>query len=302
MVYSMRIGFFTYGEWAFGAIHDALCKELYKKGIYAHIIDWNKQYTREEFDCFSKLFDVFCTVPGNAPPCLNSYGIPNERIIAVAHGRYDIQAGIAHQNDINSFKTWGGVSPDLAEYAKLHGVGREMKIAKNGIHFDNFYAPAATSLSTIGYGGALEYKNHLDGGKDLKRGYLIKRISDELGIPVQLVSKRHYLAMPAYYPSVDCVMVSSTEESCGLPLMEGAAAGRMPFSTPVGVSRDYENAPGFVLPFGEDEYVVTALQLMGKLVRDPGTFHRKCVEAQEFARANYDWSVRIDDWVKLLTE
>ena len=298
----MKIAFFTYPEWAFGAIHDALCKELYKKGIYAHIIDWNRQYTREEFASFMRLFDYFCTVPGNAPPCLNSYGVPNERIIAVAHGRYDIQAGIQHNNAFHKYKVWGGVSPDLAEYAKMHGVTREMKIAKNGIHFDNFYCPPSTSLRTIGYGGALEYKNHLDGGKDLKRGYLVKRISDELSLPVNLVTPRHYLAMPHYYPQVDCVMVSSTEESCGLPLMEGAAAGRLPISTHVGVARDYPNAPGCKLPFGEEEYVVTAVQAMGSMMRDESAFHASCRAAQEFARANYDWSVRIDDWVKLFTE
>lgn len=298
----MRIAFFTYQEWAFGAIHDALCKELYKKGIYAHIIDWQKQYSYEEFSAFSKLFDYFCTVPGNAPPVLNDYGVPNEKIALVAHGRFDIQCGLAYNNKFDECGIFGGVSPDLAEYAKMSGINREMRIAKNGIHFDNFYAPAATSLSTIGYGGVLEYKNRYNNDIDLKRGYLVKSVSEGLNIPVHLVSRRHYLGMPAYYPDVDCVMVSSTEESCGLPLMEGAAAGRLPISTPVGVARDYENAPGIVLPFDEGEYVSTAVQEMHRLSMASDEFHRKCVEAQEFARANYDWSVRIDDWVKLFTE
>ena len=298
----MKIAFFTYPEWAFGAIHDALCKELYKNGIYAHIINWERQYTVEEFQSFMKLFDYFCTVPGNAVPCLNGYGVPNERIIAVAHGRYDLQSGLAHNNKYDEFAKLGGVSPDLAEYAKMSGITREMVIAKNGIHFDNFYAPASKELKVIGYGGALEYKNHLDGNKDLKRGYLIKSVSDGLNLPVHLVTRRHYLGMPAYYPDVDCVMVSSTEESCGLPLMEAAAAGRLPISTPVGVSRDYENAPGIVLPFDESEYVSGAVNAMHRLSMASDEFHRMCLEAQEFARANYDWSVRISDWVKLFSE
>jgi len=298
----MRIGFFTYREWAFGAIHDALCKELYKHGIYAHIIDWERQYTSDEFACFSELFDYFCTVPGNAVPCLNSYGVPNERIIAVAHGRYDVQAGIQHNNAFDQFRTWGGVSPDLAEYAKIHGVGREMKIAKNGIHFDNFYTEPSKELRTIGYGGALEYKNHLDGNKDLKRGYLVKRVADGIRLPINLLSRRHYLAMPSYYKTVDAIMVSSTEESCGLPLMEAAAAGRLPISTYVGVTRDYENTPNITLPFAEEEFISSGVAALDALSRDSDGFSAKCKEAQEFAREHYDWSVRIEDWVKLLTE
>jgi len=297
----MRIAFFTYPEWAFGAIHNALCKELYKHGIYANIIDWNKQYARQEFDAFNDLYDIFVTVPGNAPPCLNSYGVPNEKIAAIAHGRYDIQAGIRYRNPFHEYKVWGGVSPDLESYAKLMGIARDMVIAKNGIHFDYFYSKPSTSLGVIGYGGALEYKNHLDEGKDLKRGYLIKRIGDGLALPINLVEPRHYLSMPGYYPQVDCVMVSSTEESCGLPLMEAAAAGRLPISTPVGVARDYENAPGIVLPFEEDKFVTEAVQKMDLLAKDDDGFHKLCCEAQEFARANYDWSHRIQDWITLLT-
>lgn len=297
----MNIAFFTYNEWAFGAIHNALCKELYKQGIYANIIDWNRQYEPEEFSAFNKLYDAFVTVPGNAIPCLNSYGVPNEKIIAVAHGRYDIQAGIAHGNQFNSFMKWGGVSPDLSEYAKQLGVDRRMEIAYNGIHFDYYHTEPSKRLEVIGYGGALEYKNHLDGNKDLKRGYLIKEISNTLDIPVHLVSRRSYLAMPEYYTHVDCVMVSSTEESCGLPLMEGAAAGRLPISTMVGVARDYMGAPGITLPMDPKDYVSEAVEAMNMLRGNDMVFSQLCRHAQDYARENYDWSKRIFDWVKLFT-
>ena len=298
----MKIGFFTYNEWAFGAIHDALCKELYKQGIYAHIISWDRQYTHEEFACFMDTFDYFCTVPGNAVPALNSYGVPNERIMAVAHGRFDIQAGLAHNNAFNEFAIYGGVSPDLAEFGKGLGVEREMRIAKNGIHFDNFYAEPSKELKTIGYGGALEYKNHHNGGVDLKRGYLVKSIADGIRLPINLLSRRHYLAMPSYYKTVDATIVSSTEESCGLPLMEAAAAGRLPISTPVGVTRDYPGTPNITLPFPEDEFIAAGVKAIDELSRNSDKFAIMCREAQDFARENYDWSVRIQDWVKLFTE
>ena len=298
----MRIAFFTYPEWAFGAVHNALCKELYKVGIYSNIIDWNKQYNQKEFESFLELYDVFVTVPGNAVPCLLSYGVPYDRITAIAHGRFDIQAGLAHNNDYNKFRKYGGVSPDLAQFSKSLGVTREMQIAKNGIHFDYFYRKPSTQLNTIGYGGALEYKNQYNEGKDLKRGYLVKKISESAEIPVNLVSPRSYMAMPTYYRDVDCVMVSSTEESCGLPLMEGAAAGRLPISTPVGVARDYGNAPGLVFPFDEVEFVTQSTSQLRLLKNNSETFHKMCVDAQDFARQNYDWSVRIWDWIRLLVD
>jgi len=297
----MRIAFFTYPEWAFGAIHLSLVKELHKEGIEANIIDWNRSWSREEFQMFSRIYDVFVTVPGNAVPCLHSYGIPNERIIAIAHGRYDIQSALAHNNDINTFLKWGGVSPDLAQYALGCGVTRPMDIALNGINFDYFYRKPSTSLNTIGYGGAIEYVNHLDGNKDIKRGYLIKEISDKLDIPVNIVTPRSFLAMPDYYKDVDCVMVSSTEESCGLPLMEGAAAGRLPISTLVGVSRDYDNAPGITLPMDAKEYVDNAVEIIDTMRAFPDVFKTMCIHAQDYAREHYDWSKRISDWVKLLT-
>lgn len=296
----MRIAFFTYSEWAFGAIHNALCKELYRLGIYANIIDWNKQYSQLEMDAFLELYDVFVTVPGNAVPCLLSYGVPYDRIIAIAHGRYDIQSGISHGNDFNAFKKYGGVSPDLQEYSRMLGIDREMGIAMNGIHFDYFYEKPQTKLTNIGYGGVLEYKNPLDQGKDIKRGYLIKQVSDRTGIPVNVVTPRSYMSMPSYYKNVSCVMVSSTEESCGLPLMEASAAGRLPLSTPVGVARDYPNGPCIVLPFDDTDYVERSFSVLSTLKGDSYQYHLNCVEAQDFARQNYDWSIRIWDWVKLL--
>jgi len=50
-----RIAFFTYNEWAFGSIHKALIKELYKNGIDANIIDWNIPYTSITSGTFNEM-------------------------------------------------------------------------------------------------------------------------------------------------------------------------------------------------------------------------------------------------------
>ena len=85
-----------------GPFIKALIKELYKNGIDSNIIDWNISYSREEFNAFMDTYDVFVTVPGNAITALLSYGVPYSSIIAIAHGRYDIQFGLSEGNDFNA--------------------------------------------------------------------------------------------------------------------------------------------------------------------------------------------------------
>ena len=212
-----RIAFFTYNEWAFGSIHKALIKELYKNGIDSNIIDWNIPYSREEFNAFMDTYDVFVTVPGNAITALLSYGVPYSSIIAIAHGRYDIQFGISEGNDFNALRAYGGVSLDLSYFSQQNGINKEFHVVRNGINFDEFYRPVAEHLNVIGYSSVIEKDNPHSNIKDWKRGYLVQDIASKTDTKLLLPSKRSHLAMSAYYKDIDCLMVSSTEqESCGL--------------------------------------------------------------------------------------
>ena len=299
----MRIAFFTYNEWAFGSIHKGLIKELYKNGIDSNIIDWNISYSREEFDAFKEIYDVFVTVPGNAVTALISYGVPYSNIIAIAHGRYDIQFGMSENNDFGSFRAYGGVSLDLAHFSHQNGIHREFNVVRNGINFDEFYRPPAEELNVIGYSGAIEKINQYDEVKDWKRGYLVQEIATKTNTKLHLPSKRSHLAMSSYYKDVDCLMVSSTEqESCGLPLMEAAAAGRLPISTITGINRDFVRPTGVLLPMEEAQYVLSGVDAINTLKRDTSLFNTLCTKAQEFARMHYDWSSVIDNWITLFTK
>ena len=72
-----------------------------------------------------------------------------------------------------------------------------------------------------------------------------------------------HLAMPGYYGTIDCLMVSSTiNESCGLPLLEAAAAGRVPISTMVGINLDVPKPTGYILPMDEMGYVKYGTELI----------------------------------------
>ena len=298
-----RIAFFTYNEWAFGSIHKALIKELYKNGIDSNIIDWNISYSREEFNAFMDTHDVFVTVPGNAVTALLSYGVPYSNIIAIAHGRYDIQFGISEGNDFNAFRAYGGVSSDLSHFSQQNGINKEFFVVRNGINFDEFYRPVAENLNVIGYSGVIEKDNPHSNIKDWKRGYLVQDIASKTDTKLHLPTQRSHLAMSAYYKDIDCLMVSSTEqESCGLPLLEAAAAGRLPISTLTGINRDFDKPTGIVLPMEEEGYLSGGINCINLLKENPHLFNQLCTNAQEFARMHYDWSVVIDNWIILLTQ
>ena len=298
-----RIAFFTYNEWAFGSIHKALIKELYKNGIDSNIIDWNISYSREEFNAFMDTYDVFVTVPGNAVTALLSYGVPYSNIIAIAHGRYDIQFGISEGNDFNAFRAYGGVSSDLSHFSQQNGINKEFFVVRNGINFDEFYRPVAENLNVIGYSGVIEKDNPHSNIKDWKRGYLVQDIASKTDTKLHLPTQRSHLAMSAYYKDIDCLMVSSTEqESCGLPLLEAAAAGRLPISTLTGINRDFNKPTGIILPMDEELYLSGGINVINTLKENPHLFHQLCTNAQEFARMHYDWSVVIDNWITLLTQ
>ena len=298
-----RIGFFTYNEWAFGSIHKALIKELYKNGIDSNIIDWNIPYSREEFNAFMNTYDVFVTVPGNAVTALLSYGVPYSSIIAIAHGRYDIQFGISEGNDFNAFRAYGGVSLDLSHFSQQNGINRDFYVVRNGVNFDEFYRPVAEQLNVIGYSGVIEKENPHSNIKDWKRGYLVKEIASKTDTKLILPTQRSHLAMSAYYKDIDCLMVSSTEqESCGLPLLEAAAAGRLPISTLTGINRDFDKPTGIILPMEEELYLSGGINVINTLKENSHLFNQLCTNAQDFARMYYDWSVVIDGWITLLTE
>lgn len=90
-----RIAFFTYPEWAFGAIHYGLCKELYKYGIDADVIDWTRCYTLDEFKEFNDLYDLFVTTPCTGlQGLINNYKIPPSKIVSIAHGIRDVRIGL----------------------------------------------------------------------------------------------------------------------------------------------------------------------------------------------------------------
>jgi len=294
----MKVAFFIHNGWAFGSIHRALCKEFYLRGIFATILDWNESYTQKDFDGFNEVFDYFMTTPGNAITCLNNMSVPNNKIIAVAHAEWDIDFGLSEGNRFDEFANYAVISSDLIATSFNRKINRIPKLVQNGIHFDWFYQKPSESLSTIGYASVM-HAVMWDRVTDRKRGHLVKQVADELGINFNPVNDRNFLCMPAYYKTVDCVMMSSIEEACGLSMMEGAAAGKMILGTNVGCLKTNPNA-GFVLPFEDEAYVMQAKDLINTAISNPHLYRSICKNNQDYAREHYDWKHVIGGWINLI--
>ncbi len=297
-----KVLFYTQSRWAFATIHRGLEKELYKYGIISNLLDWTQQYSGEEFKLLNESYDLFVTMP-DAVVHLNRCGIPGNKIATVAHGQWDML--LAKRDFGNGFYDqiykFGVVSNVLKTKSAEFGINRTPDVVSFGIHFDMFYRKPSSSLKKIGYGGARETKNFFN--VEIKRGHLVKETITNVP-EVNLVEHDFYnwMCMPAYYNSIDALAVSSIEESAGLPSMEAAAAGRLVLSTPVGYFE--ENGPrggGILLPLEEEEYKKKLSEEIRYYTSDSEAYKKKCLEIQEFAKENYDWSRHIENWVNFLT-
>ena len=300
----MRVAFWIYDEWAFGSIHKALIKEFYKRGIYADLIPWQRTYTADEKRALNDTYDIWVSTPGQALDLLVSeWKVERNRIVMISHGEWDVAEAVKYKNDLSSIKGYGVISKRLVKYSMTKGITAPINLLQNGILFDTFYRRPHNTLNNIGYAGKLKWENHYDNVTDMKRSYLVTQIAQKTNTPIILPGNRSHLAMPGFYKDVDCIMMSSDiQEACGLPIMEAAAAGRLPIAARVGINADVDNPTGIILPVDEEGFVREGIEVIKELKDNPGLYKQKCLEAQEFAREHYDWSKFIGPWIDLITK
>jgi hypothetical protein len=287
--------FFTQNQWAFGQIHHALIKRLVKYGIYAHLLDFYREYTHEEYYYLASKFETFVTTP-EAVAGLLHHGIPLERIVAVAHAERDVVGGVSNSSAMafNQLKAFGVINPSLEIIAKNLGVTREAQVVRNGIDFDHFYAPVAPGLRVVGYAGANYHP--MSNNRDCKRAYLLDRVMSGSKLTFRDHPRVNHLCMSGYYPTVDAILVTSDYEACGLPAMEAAAAGRLAISSAVGY---FDGNYGALCRLPDDEFVSDAKEALARY-QDPRLYKEICEKSQQHIRDNYDWSHTVEGWVKLL--
>jgi hypothetical protein len=297
-----KVLFYTQNRWAFGSIHHGLCKELYKHNIYANLLDWDQNYTSEEFELLNNTYDLFVTMP-EAVLRLHYSGIPLNKIIAVAHEQWDIllakkEANIDFYPELHSYAV---ISKILVDKSLEIGISIVPKIVSAGVHFDLFYQPIHNSLKNIGYGGATKSFNFF--GVDRKRSHLVEKVVSGIE-DLNLVSHKFYnhLCMPAYYNKIDALIMSSLEEAGGLPVMEAAAAGKLVIGTPIGYFEENgKHGGGILVPLDELGFLNETRKNLLYYRDNPKEYREKCEEIQQYAREHCDWSKTIPAWVELFS-
>lgn len=297
-----KVLFFIENEWAFGQIHHALIKQLWTHGIYSHLLDWIKPYNRREFQHIISKFDVFVTTPCRIGVLVNQYGVPPTKIVAIAHHLKDIYWGIQAVG-VEFFNELGGYvvnHPDLIPGSKNYGISRVPLLVKVGIEFDLYYTPIGERIKTLGYAGAF-FQTEVT-GKECKRMHLAQLISEKTNIPIDASAKKderlHFLAMPEFYKSIDCLIVPSTYETAGLPALEAAASGKLVISTNVGY---FDGSFGELAQMDEVDFVLDAMAHIGRHRDDPALYRYVCEYSQQYVKDNFDWPVVIQDWINVLT-
>ncbi|MCX8008852.1 MAG: hypothetical protein N3A54_04080 [Patescibacteria group bacterium] len=299
----MRVSFFTQNRWAFGNIHHSLAKVLYEHGYIAEVIDFTVPYKLNDFQHLIKSTDLFITNPDAVEP-LRSYGTPYSKIAIVAHAEWDIlrALSISGPEMFNKVKSYGVISKHLLEKSREFGIEREPTIVRVGVVKEKYSFPLPTALKTIGYAGAFSSQNWK--GEEIKRGYLVDQIFErcqKIGLDIQYKKHEFFMwqSMPAYYESVDLILITSTEEGGGLPYMEAAASGRGIITTPVGYAK--ESAAGLILPFNEDVYVYEAVKYIKDFYENPQKFVQEhCKRNREYAE-RFDWRVRVIEWLDFIS-
>lgn len=291
----IRIAIFTETKWAFGAVNSGLIKELYKHGVFGDILDWSLSHDPTAIAGIVDNFDYVITGP-TALLELRSYGFPYEKIILVAHGQIDIYNGFRKcgLECFDRVHELAVVSPELVNICKEIGVRRTPRLTPVGICTDFFDAPISTELKTVGYASAIAAPNA--NGADIKRGYLVREACKRANIQLICNDKPlHYLSMYKFYRNVDAIICSSSEETVCLPMLEGATAGKLVMSTPVGyVSR---NRNAIILPAEENAFVEMTAQKLEHYRNNPIEYQIRCNDFKLYAMNHYDWKHVIHHWL-----
>lgn len=293
-----RILFFFEDRYAFGTIHNGLSKELYKHGILAELINWNVPYTQTEMTSFIELYDFVMTIP-SAYQALKHYGVPDDKIILCGHGEEDLIKAVS-MHGTTMFNRIGGytvVSQLLVQRSLEFGIPRIPTLTQIGIMTKSFYTRLSNRLSNVGYAAAMSVRNVF--GVEIKRGELVAKCCDEINLPFVRPGLRHFLGMPQFYRTVDCVVMSSTEETVGLPIMEAAAAGRLVIGTRVGHFKDHDY--GIKVSLQPELFVQEVVRALHHYHNHPDDYLQACRKIQDYAMAHFDWSQCIGPWVKMLS-
>lgn len=295
-----RVVIYSAPLWAFGVIHYDIVKYLFKMGIEAELLPWDINYNVEEFAELDKVTDVYLSTTYGTKYLIDEYNVNPSKIVGVAHGIVDIEYLLENKGHqvFNELRDYGVVSDHLKQKSRELGIAREPTLLPLGINTSRFIVEPAKKLNTLGYAGDPDGFH-----KEIKRGDLVKKVAKETGLELKIANTyhNHFVTMPGFYNSVDCILIASSEEGAGLPAMEAGAAGRLVIGTPVGHwAERIGELGGHTVALNAKDFVNNSVQIIKKYQKNQQAFHKKCVSIQRHA-ASYDWGCVLEPWLKVLS-
>lgn len=308
-----NIVFFVEPDWAFGSVHYELFKYLWQYGYNCQLLAWNRSYTYEELIELDNHIDLWVSTPHGYRFLSGIYDIRPDRCVVIAHAVIDINE-LIHHNGIEEFykvRKFGVVSKFLKQYSLDIGINRIPDICPVAINYNTYWNEPSLELKTVGFAGSYHEREEfteelitdkLSQPKYKKRGYLVKECAERAGLEFKIAQRYHnsFVTMGGFYKAVDCVIMSSSEEGAGMPVLEAGAAGKLVIGTPVGHWNQLvgENG-GIEVPIPEEEFVEKTVEILTYYKNNPAEYRNRCKQIQEHAKT-YDWSNVINAWVNIL--
>ena len=292
----IKVVFFFENEWAFGAVHNELNKRLFKYGISSQILDWGKNYTRQEIQELDKHVDFWVTNPIGARDGLLTYGLNPKRIALVLH----------HPVEIGHLESMA-VKGEFLGIAAIESSMHKQLITKS--FKDSYFLPVRISvdqyrrstampmkLTKIGFAGASKGRSDIR----VKRFYLVEEALKQFPLQFIVADTYHksWITNQSFYSQIDAIVVASTSEGVCMPLMEAGAAGSLVLTTPVGCYQELITTKGGdVLGMEDEDFTHTLTEKLNFYMANPHVFKDRCEEVYEHA-SSYDWEFELYRWVE----
>lgn len=298
----VKVLIYGYPKWSHGRVYYDLCCHLHKRGYIVDILDWQQDHAHHIKDIIP-YYDLFMCALDGIRTLVDIYGVPYDRIVAISHHELDIRM-LVEQKGVDVFDKFAGygvVSEFVYCSSIMQGVHRPPVVVPVGINYSEFFATPSDRLESVGYASSMSARTY---GVEWKRGHLAEAAASEAHLDFKIAGSTgqqlSFHDMPDFYKTVDAVVTSSISEAAQLPVMEGAAAGRLIIGTPVGHFPVKAYLGGGILAPVEPEQFKKFTTATLKYYRDnPGAFNDKCNSIQETAR-QFDWKYAIGDWIGLL--
>ena len=302
-----RILFFIEDSWAFGNIHNALRKCLYPE-YDCDVACWKTNYNYETMRYLVDKYDLFVSVPHGVCFLHEYFGVPNEKLVGIAHGDRDIysctepakenKSYIGSPKHFSDLRGYAVISKKLMTTSFAFGVPRLPDILPIGLYTRDYIRPMSTEIKTLGYMGAIErFDNH---GFDFKRGKLAMVVAEKTGLTFNAPHTRneiHYLGSNRVYREMDLLMFCSLQEGLPCTAQEALAAGVPVLGTAAGLFEEWAaEGGGVVLPYEEDAFIEQAVAVIRLLQQDHSKYQKMHAAAIATSQ-KYDWAVLKKTWV-----